>query len=394
MTKRQNAYQRQAGQGMLAPGVRWLLLSVAAASASIGAYAHPATTATDRIDSVATNSPEVPGAIVLVRHAGKPDWTHVIGVRAKGGSALATADEFRIASVTKTYVAAALLRLVEQHRLNLGDRIADRLSPPMIALLRRGGYDPDGITIANLLTHRAGLRDYATTAAYYTAVGSDPGHRWTPAEQIAMTMEDGPPLAAPDTSYAYSDAGYVLIGEIIERSTGQSLGDAVPALIGFARLGINHSYWEPVPDGIVTAIPSNRAHAYQDGVDTAAINPSFDIHGGGGLVATAGDVMTFFQALLDGRVFDSPKTLALMLAPATRPVPPEEGIGYGLGIEPIAVGKTRCWGHKGHWGTAAFWCPAAKAGFVVSINAAGAVAHQRARAIMAIAGDLAIAQRP
>ncbi len=340
-----------------------------------------------RIDRAVAGSTQVPGAIVLVRRPGHPDWSHATGVRAFGGSALTTRDEFRIASVTKTYVAAALLRLVEQDRLTLRDPIADRLSPETTALLLSGGYDPHAITIADVMAHRAGLRDYAVLDAYAQAIGRDPGHYWTAAEQIAMTVAAGKPLGPPDTDYVYSDAGYVLIGEIIERATGQPLASAVPALLRFDRLELSHSYWEPVPDGVVTNVPANRAHAYQDGVDTAALNPSFDIHGGGGLVAPAGDILDFLQALLEGRVFDRPETLALMQAPASRPIPAAEGKGYGLGLQMIEVAHTRCWGHKGHWSTIAFWCPARHSGFVVTLNAAGTVAYAQAARIMAIAVD-------
>jgi D-alanyl-D-alanine carboxypeptidase len=278
-------------------------------------------------------------------------------------------------------------------KLKLTDPIVQRLPAPTTASLAAAGYDPAKITIADLMTHRAGLRDYATTQAYIEAVGADPGHTWTPAEQVAMTMAAGPPLSAPNTDYAYSDAGYVLIGEIIRRTTGQPLSKSVPDLVGFKRLGLTHTYWEPIPDGLVAAIPASRAHAYQDGIDTSAINPSFDIHGGGGLVSTAGDLMNFFQALLQGKVFAKPGTLASMQGPANRPVPPGEGKGYGLGIGLIEQGGVRCWGHNGHWGTAAYWCPARKSGFVMTINAAGQVASSRAQAIFKIATDMATAAR-
>ena len=64
--------------------------------------------------------------------------------------------------MTKTFTAAAILRLVEQGRLGLDDPIADHLAPATLELLRRGGYDPDAIHVRHLLMHTSGLYDYAS----------------------------------------------------------------------------------------------------------------------------------------------------------------------------------------------------------------------------------------
>jgi D-alanyl-D-alanine carboxypeptidase len=284
---------------------------------------------------------------------------------------LKATDEFRIASVTKTYTAAAILRLVEMRKVKLDIGISRYISPESAALLRADGYDPNEITVRQLLSHSSGLYDYATDVRYLAAIGENPGRLWTLREQVAHAMIHGSPIAKPGLVYSYSDTGYALLAEILTRSTGMSFGPALSKLIGFEKLALKRTYLETVSEGPVMVLPPRRIHQYQDGIDTSQLNPSFDIHGGGGLVSTAPDVARFFQALFEGRVFARPKTLEMMLTikpgiAADRGTEP-----YALGIKPMRYGKADCWGHVGHWGIVAGVCPSLNMSFAYAGNAAG-----------------------
>src|SRR4051812_42589007 len=101
--------------------------------------------------------PSFPGVALAVR-APRLSWAGAAGVadratrkplRAKAG--------FRIASVTKTFTAAAILRLAENGKVSLDDPIARHLSRATVALLRSGGYDIDAMHVRNLLQHTSGL---------------------------------------------------------------------------------------------------------------------------------------------------------------------------------------------------------------------------------------------
>lgn len=350
---------------------RVLLLAGALVLSLPSVAATPTRPVSPPVAKALAKAPKVPGAIILVRRLGESDLAYTSGVRAFGGEPLRIDDEFRIASVSKTYVAAAALRLVEDGRLALSDPIATRLSSETTSALTAGGYAADKITVADLLSHRAGLRTHDTTAAFAEAVGANPGRRWTRADQIAIAIADGPPLSPPGKRFAYSDTGYVLVGEIIERVAGEPLATAIPRLLDFNRLGLQRTYWEPVPDGLLPAVPTNRAHAYQDKIDTAQFNPSFDTHGGGGLVSTGDDLLRFLEALVEGQLFREMATRDAMLAPALLPDPAGEGARYGLGVMQVQVGREACWGHDGHWGTRALWCPGKRGGYVITVNAAG-----------------------
>ena len=152
-----------------------------------------------------------------------------------GGTAMTPATPVRIASNTKTFVAAAILRLVEEGRLGLDDPVAGLLPAEGVALLREDGYDPERILVRHLLTHTSGLFDHTGSPRYEERITSDPTHRWTPLEQLEAAMEWGQPLAAPGEVFSYCDTGYVLLGLILERATGRPLAAAVRELVGFER---------------------------------------------------------------------------------------------------------------------------------------------------------------
>lgn len=309
--------------------------------------------------------PAIPGEAVAVRAPGL-DVTEAAGLADTAGAVpLRPETPFRIASVTKTFVAAAVLRLVEQRRVRLDAPISRYLSPESLALLRGGGYRPREITVRQLLRHTSGLFDYASTEAYDEINVSDPGHRWTPEEQLRFAMDHGRPVGKPGERYAYSDTGYVLLGEIIERATGQSLPAAVRRLIGFRRLGLDHTWWEtlePAPAG-----EPPRAHQYYgDEFDNIGLDASHDLYGGGGLVSTVGDLTRFYRALFHVRIFDHRRTLRRMLEV------PRVGraAGAGMGIFRVVVDGERCYGHPGYWGTETIHCPRLDVTFARTINQA------------------------
>ena len=170
---------------------------------------------------------------------------------------------------------------------------------------------PDRITVRELLNHTSGLFDYAASAAYDTLNTRAPGRVWTPQEQVQFAMDHGHPLAAPGRRYHYADTNYVLLGEIIERTSGQSLAPAVRSLDGFDRLGLHATAWErlePPPPGQ----PPRGDQYYDTTFDNIRLDASSDLFGGGGLVSTVGDLSRFFQALFAGQVFAHPSTLDAM----------------------------------------------------------------------------------
>jgi D-alanyl-D-alanine carboxypeptidase len=326
-------------------------------------------------DSLVAARPRLPGIVIAVesRTFGRR-WSVAAGLADSARRVpLRPEQPVRIASNTKTYVAAALLRLVEAGQLALDDPLARHLPAPLDQLLRRDGYDTDAITIEQVLSHRAGLHEHPAVPSYVARLRTDPRYRWTREEQLQWLVDSLAPVGPPGAQFRYSDSGYTLLGAIIERYAGQPLGPAVRRLLDFDALGLRTTWWETMEPVPAAALP--RAHQYLGGLDAHAIDPSFDLYGGGGIVAPMAEVAQFLAALLEGRVFARSATLDTMLAPRS-----QEMAGYGLGIFGAKARGLHGYGHSGFWGTTAMVFP--DAGLTIAIAVTEQSELRMANAVM------------
>ncbi len=319
------------------------------------------------VDSTLAGAPEVPGIMLRVEAPSIGlNWTKAVGVLDKATRApLQPEHTMRIASNTKTYVAAAILRLVEDGKITLDQPIASLILPASVATLRRDGYDASVITVRMLLQHTSGMFDYAMSPAFLGLVTKDPAHRWTRAEQLALAVDSGAPYGGPDEVYHYSDTGYILLGEILETVTTRSMPEAVRELLGFDRLGIKYTYFETL-DSVPPGTPA-KAHQYLDSLDATNFDASVDLYGGGGLVSNLEEMARFYRALVRGEVFTKKETLDAMLTMSPQSQKERPG-GYGLGIASGTTDGVVCYGHGGFWGTAARHCPAIDLTVTAAVN--------------------------
>jgi D-alanyl-D-alanine carboxypeptidase len=310
--------------------------------------------------------PEIPGQLLRVLGRGL-DIEVAAGVADRAtGEPLTPGRRFRIASVTKTFVSAAALRLHEDGELDLDEPIEKLVDGETVGVLRLGGYRPEAITTRHLLTHTGGVYDFAgdaygpvTDDGYVAACLADPGHRWTRMEQLRFAVDHGAPYGEPGEVFCYSDTGANLVGEIIERLTEQTLGGAIRELVGYERLGLAHTYHEsvePEPPGLPPV-----AHQYEGDFDIWRYDPSVDLWGGGGLVSTCEDLARFFRALVRNEVFREPTTLATMCTLPGRPpadgANAREAANTAMYLVRHTDGEHVFWGHGGYWGTSVASCP-------------------------------------
>jgi D-alanyl-D-alanine carboxypeptidase len=299
------------------------------------------------------------------------------------GAALTPDNPVRIASNTKTFLAAATLRLWEEGRLGLDDPLSKHLSHDHSGVLTADGYDLDAMTIRHLLTHTSGLYDYADRDLFVQAILADPTHRWTPEEQIGLAMEWGDPYGAPGEVYRYSDTGYVVLGLVLESAYGKPLASVLRELLEFERLGMDDTWLETLEDPPAGA--SDRAHQYMGELDTYDWDPSLDLYGGGGLVSTADDMAAFMRALFTGGVYRDAATADTMLTtvdgvgqgPDLSGMPMVPG-RYRMGVEVRDRGGIALYMHTGFWGTIAAYLP----GPDVAISIA--VTQQQSRAMFRV----------
>lgn len=327
------------------------------AAASILALAGPAPAANPKLDKelqsvltafLAENgvAPGVSACAVCPRLG--LDWAGAAGTAARGYPApLTPRHTFRIASNTKTYVAAAVLKLVEAGRLGLDDPLRRHLTAEQIALLEGDGYDTAAITLAQVLSHTAGLADHTDDARFEETIVNDPDHQWTREEQLRRLVEWRDPVGRPGERYKYSDSGYVLLGGLVERLAGRPLGPAVRELAGFDKLGLTATYWEQMEEPPPAAGP--RAHQYLGDADVTGWNPSLDLYGGGGIVTDVRELALFMRALLKGRVLARDATLGAMTGRGTA--------DYRLGLMAVDFDGRVGFGHQGFWNTFAFHVP-------------------------------------
>jgi D-alanyl-D-alanine carboxypeptidase len=313
--------------------------------------------------------PQMPARLLLVLAPERDiDVEVAAGVaNRETGETLRPGSRFRIASVTKSFVGAATLRLVEDGELSLAQNLDDVLPADYLDALRSGGYDTASITLRHLLAHTSGIYDFAASAydpsipdSFDDAISKDPMHRWTRMEQIEFAMTHGKPYGPPGAFFAYSDTNACLVGEILERRTGLDMGAAMRTLLEYDRLGLEATWLEsiePEPEPL-----PQLSHQYEADVDIAGIDPSVDLYGGGGLMSTCRDIAVFFRALLHGEVFREKATLATMLTTSEDvPRSPDTGLDdspadAGLYIFRAKLDGATWWGHDGYWGTTAFTC--------------------------------------
>jgi D-alanyl-D-alanine carboxypeptidase len=294
------------------------------------------------LDALQDQRSDVPGfAMALI-------WDGEIEVAATGvadpdGTPMSPSTPVRIASITKTFVAASALRLWEDGRLDLDASIDGLLKPEIDALLRSDGYKTEDITARQLLMHASGMADH-TGDGYVEQVFGDPRRVWTPFDQVATLVKDTDPLGGPGDQFTYSDTGYVLLGEVLKEVTGLPLHQAVRELLDLDHLDLQTLYWDEVEQPR-EAVPA-RAHQWIDEFDIFAIHGSMDGHGGGGLVASVEDISKFYHALFNDQLFGDSATLELMKAAPGHP----SDSPYRIGLFSYEVAGYDAFHHGGFWG--------------------------------------------
>ena len=298
-----------------------------------------------------------PGVLAALDRAGRRDVT----VRAAYGDVAAQTRvpwnaRFRIASVTKPFVAATLLQLVGEGRLSLDDTVEQHLP----GLVHGNGNDGNLVTIRQLLQHTSGLPEYLAAMPQLFSEEGFQQHRFDDVSQqeaIALAMTQAPTFA-PGTSWNYSNTNYVLAGMVIEQVTGNTWQHEVRERI-VRPLGLRHT---TLP-GSSSNIPGPHAIGYErfpgegatpedprygEAIDATELNPSW-AGAAGEIISTTDDVNEFLQALAGGRVLRPAQWVEMTATVAAS----EEfranwpGARYGLGIMWVPNSCGGMWAHGG-----------------------------------------------
>jgi len=299
----------------------------------------------DSVVSAAIGAGEFSGVVLVADH-GRVVYERAAGEANREWHVPNTIDtRFRIASTTKQFTAALVLRLVEDGLLRLDARVADYLPD----------YPrPQGerVTLRQLLTHTAGLPDYPRLPGFYEREAT---RSHTTAELLALF--DSLPLAAESGArWSYSNSDYVVLGAIVERVTGQRYADALRARL-LDPLGLRDTGYDDAEP-----IVERRAAGYvrtKDGlVNAPYIDPS-TVFAAGMLHSTAHDLLRWATLLREGRVFRDPASAREMFAAHAETGLPLGGYGYGVfvGTQTLGGRPVRVIQHGGtiNGFTAGFW---------------------------------------
>ncbi|MFE7132443.1 serine hydrolase domain-containing protein [Streptomyces sp. NPDC057638] len=291
----------------------------------------------------------VPGAIARAQDRDGV-WTATVGVGDRATGAPRTKDDrFRVASITKPFVATVLLQLEAERRLDLDDTVETWLP----GVVRGNGHDGRQITLRQLLNHTSGVFDYLFDPELIKLRFSSEAffaHRydtWESRDAVAVAMKH-PPYFAPGASWRYSNTNYLLAGLVIEKATGRSYASEIERRI-LRPLKLRAT---SVPRTSVTVPgPSGRAYsrlspdpAATTVHDVTEFNPSL-AGASGEMISDTKDLHTFLTALLRGKLLPREQLNAMT---TTVPVPgdPRRGYGLGLQVRELSCG-TKVWGHSG-----------------------------------------------
>lgn len=271
--------------------------------------------------------------------------------------------KFRLGSVTKQFTAASILLLEERGKLSVSDPVKKYLPDAPAAW--------DKITIFHLLTHTSGIPNFTGFADYQKL---EPFAATS--EQLVARFRDKPLDFEPGEKWQYSNSGYVLLGYLIEKITGESYEKFVRENI-FTPLGMKDSGY----DSNSEVIP-HRASGYvpgKNGFENAGFIHMSIPHGAGALYSTTEDLLKWEQGLFGGKLL-KPESLQKMTTPFKS--------NYAFGLQVETTGGHKVIEHGGGiegFNTELAYYPDDKLTVVVLGNVNGGAPGDIARKLAAIA---------
>lgn len=300
-----------------------------------------------------------------------------------------TESKFFIASVTKLYITAVVLQLVEEGRLNLDDTMAKYLPKEYIEGLHvlKGVDYSNKITITHLISNTSGIPDYffhkqadGKSSASQLLGGRD--ESWHLEKTIEIVKKLKPNFyPGKKGKAAYSDTNYQLLGKVIEIVTGKNIREILKEYI-FDKLHLRNTYvFNDTSDQSPTLFYYNTQKLWLPNYMTS-------VSVEGGIVSTAEELMFFLKAFFAGRFF--PKEKIVDLKKWNLILPPPSLFYYGVGLEKLFVPRivspfkpiTEIVGFWGQTGSFAWYNPDTDLYFCGTTNQVNGSGHAAAAKAM------------
>jgi CubicO group peptidase (beta-lactamase class C family) len=347
------------------------LTTLAAAASAKGPLPAPPATfdpaAVDACISKITRARGITGLSVALARNGTAPWTGTYGNSSLAAATPVTTNTvFALGSVTKQFTAASVFLLAQDGKLSVHDKVAQYY--PNLARAR-------DITLLDLMNHVSGYPDYYPLDFVDSRMESP-----IAADELIQRYAGGKLDFEPGTQWSYSNTGYVILGRVVEKVSGQTLGEFITRRI-LQPLGMDHSFFGPADPG----------RGMAEGYTSFALGPPMParpeaqgwLDGAAGLNCTALDLVKWDMGLMDGRVLNA-ESYALM----TQPRMLSEGRvrEYGCGIGVKIISHTVVLAHKGEVSGFQAWnvlVPATRSAVVILSNCEETDAVDDLKAVLA-----------
>ncbi len=337
----------QVSTGVQVCGFNGALCSGLKKDIEVTSYEHPCDVASDkaiclRLEKIlnkAFRHHQGPGAQLLVNtpRYGTIQLAAGLADMAKPQRKMLLSDTLRIASITKTFVAVAILKFIDMNKIALDEKVSQLLNGIDFSRLPNGNT----VTIRQLLNMTSGIPDYIDLPQHNSRV-DDANYHWQAKKTIKL-LYDKSALFSPGSQYHYSNTNYVILGLLLEQLGKDNLDNVLSNLI-FTPLHMNQTFQSlNMPDKRLSA----RGYVYDRDlkklIDITDENDGNNM-GDGGMISTVSDLHKFIKALLISKTL-LPKRLL-------REMKRQYFDEYGLGLFNIDTDYGDCLGHTG--GTSGF----------------------------------------
>jgi len=291
-----------------------------------------ATMLQDSLDTYVSMISNIKGMSASVYIPGQGLWQGSSGVSYLG-QPITPEMKFGIASNSKLFVAAMMLKLQEDNILDLDDSVYNWL--PTYT-----NVNPN-ITIRQLLNHTSGLSDPIFVSPWMDTIKANPTRVFTPIEVLSWL---GPPTNAPGAGWNYSNVNYILAGMIAQSATGFHISKLIRDSL-LTPLNLDSTFYDV--EESATGVISHRWFNTIDYNDTSRVGLNTAGGCAGALFSTSSEMAQWYHALFSGQVINQASLAELTHFVATgNPV-----YDYGLGLDRSTTLGVDYWGHGGStWG--------------------------------------------
>lgn len=255
----------------------------------------------ERVDSLLArwNQRNEPGTAVLLVRDGKVGYRRGFGLaNLAQGSPITPDTQFQLESVSKQFTAMGIMILADQNKLRFDDPLS-KFCPEFPAYAR-------SITVRNLLNHTSGLHEYdlgddPDDPNYFRSFSAPPSHEYTVAEALQAQSRQKQVNFPAGQYFEYSNGGYMVLAQIIERVTRKRYGDFLKDAI-FDPLGMRDTLvlderWEQQPAHLALGYAKTA-----DGWRDVSYFPAIYVYGYRGVISTINDLYKWDQALYTDRL--------------------------------------------------------------------------------------------